>query len=214
MAFTLKDVLFTVQDLYQNKTSRRLNSEMFNRYLQLANNEEKRIVYGKVGEKEGYETEQQIIDALHPFIKQETISLTNGVGKLPTDYWHKAGMVLTDGTKVDFVSHQEAERRNNDSIDTPSLTYPIVELLATTFQVYPDEVTSVIFTYLKYDYPEIAYLISGENDIPNYSEDDSTELLWGDDHIINIIRIILGYLNIPMDNAQVLQYLEAKNLDK
>lgn len=214
MAFTLKDVLYTIQDLYQNKTNRRLNSEQFNRYLQLANNEEKRIVYGKVGEQQGYETEQQIIDSLHQFLKTATITLASGVGTLPTDYWHKSGMTLATGVKVDFVSHQEAERRNNCSIDFPSLVYPIVELNATTFKVYPAEVSSVIFTYLKYDYPEIAYLITGENDIPDYVSEYSTELLWGDDHIINIIRIILGYLSIPMDNTQVLQYLEAKNAEK
>jgi hypothetical protein len=165
-----------------------------------------------IGEKEGDETEQQISDALSPFKKTETIVLSSGIGTMPTDYWHKLGMRSLAGgadfvsKNIDFVSYKECERRIDCSIDFPSVTYPIVELKSTTFKVYPTSITSVLFTYRKHDYPQLN--LSYTNDIPEYTT--SIELLWGQDRYIDIIRLILGYLNLPVSNEQVLQYVESK----
>jgi hypothetical protein len=57
---TLKDILYTVQYFYDKKTNKTLSVEQFNRLLQFANDELKKVVYGRIGDKDGYETEQHI----------------------------------------------------------------------------------------------------------------------------------------------------------
>jgi len=206
----LKDILFTVQYFY-GKTDKELGIEQFNRLVKIASDKLKSIIYGRIGEKEGFETEQQISDALLPFKTTSTIVLTTGSGTLPTDYWHKVGMRSLTGSSgfvskmVDFVSHKECERRRDCSIDAPSFDQPIVELKSSTIKVYPITITSVEFTYLKTDTPIIGNYVTDYN---VYT--DVSPLLWKEDKHIDIIRLILGYLNIPLTNEQILAYTDAK----
>ena len=204
---TLKDVLYTVQFFYDKKTNKTLDVDQFNRLLQFANNELKKTIYGRIGEKDGYETEQQISDALKPFKTTSTISInSSGIGNLPTDYWHKIRFYTASGIKIDVVTSNEFERRTNCSIDTPSTIHPIIEIINTTVNYNPASETTISIVYLKHDTPQINFTYT--KGYPEYTT--STELLWGQDKYIDIIRLILGYLNIPIDNSQVLSYVEAK----
>jgi len=206
---TLKDILYTVQYFYDKKTNKTLSVEQFNRLLQFANDELKKVVYGRIGDKDGYETEQQISDALNPFKTTASISINgSGVGSLPSDYWHKIRFYNSSNKKIEEVTALEFERRMNCSIDFPSATQPILTILGATVNYpYPVGATTIYIVYLKRDTPQAVFTYT--NGYPEYSS-TSTELLWGQDKYIDIIRIILGYLNIPLDNSQVLSYMETK----
>lgn len=207
------DVLYILSDIFQGKTGRKLTLPNFNRYLPMANAELKRTLWGKSGEQSGYETDLNISDALLPFKTFSNITVTNGYGTLPTNFWHKISMYTDTDVEVEFVTNKERRRRDNCSIDTPSLTQPIVEIIsATQFQVRPITITPVRLYYLKEDTPK---LWAHRNDSVNeYSHIDpitheSTPLLWSDDKYIDIIRIMLGYLNIPL-TPDVVSYVEQK----
>lgn len=206
---TLKDLWYTLEHILRDKNIE-VKIDQLNRYLDFATQELMNAVYGKTGEQHGYETEQQITDDFLPFKTVSTISLTNGIGSLPDDYWHKSKMEITvSGVEIEFVTDKECVRRRNNSITQPTTTYPIVELRNGEFTVYPTTITSVIFTYLKKTTPNI--VLKTENDIQVYDANESTELLWNTvDKYIDTIRIILGYLNIPMSNEQILAYTENK----
>ena len=208
---TLKDLLYTVQFFYDKKTNKTLSIDQFNRLLQMANNELKRVVYGRIGEKEGYETEQQISDALKPFKTDVAIVIdSSGIGTLPTNYWHKIRFYnWTSNLKITVVDANEFERRSNCSKDMPSVTQPIIEINDTTIKYAPAIATTIHLSYLRSDTPELVF--SYDKGYPEYIEPSiSTPLLWGSDRYIDIIRLILGYLNMPMDNSQVLSYVETK----
>jgi hypothetical protein len=203
----LSDILYTVQDLYQNKNGRKLTLEQFNRYLQIANDELKRTLYGLVGDKDGAETEQQILDALLPFKTTASIILTSGTGVLPTDYWHSLKITTNVLKKIKLVTEKEFERRYNCSIDFPTVSEPICYLKTgvTSIVVIPTTIGQCMLTYYKKDTPKLNFKINnGYNDYTS-----STELLWGQDKYMDIIRLILGYLNIPLDNNTI-QYVEQK----
>lgn len=215
---TIKDIAYITSEMAQAlRGIKEINVDTFNRCIQLANEDLKRTVYGQFGEKIGYEMEAQISDALLPFKKWVSIDLTtpHGIGVLPTDYWHKIRMTTpVSGTKdsgynVDFVTGEEWTERINNSVTTPTETYPIVEIRHGFFYVYPTSIVSVNFTYLsKGNTPTLK--LKTENGIQVYDSDNSIQLTWGEDRYIDIIRIILGYLNIPVSNDQVLAYMEQK----
>jgi hypothetical protein len=207
---TLKDVLYTFWHFVGEKKLD-ISLDQINRYLEFANEELKRTVYGRIGEEKGFENEQQIMDALLPFKTFVNISLTNGAGNLPADYWHKARMEVTsNGYEVKFVTSEECARRRNNSITQPTTTYPIVELKDGIFQVYPTSITQVTLVYLKKgNTPKIALKL--ENAIQIYDSSNSVELEWSTtDKYLDIVRIMLGYVNVPISNEQILSYVEQK----
>jgi hypothetical protein len=207
---TLKDVWYTLSHILREKNIE-LSLEQINRYLEFANEELKNSIYGKIGETKGYENEGQITDSLLPFRTQANINLTTGSGNMPADYWHKSRMEVTStGVEIKFVTSEECVRKRNNTITVPSASYPIVELKDGTFQVYPTTISQVTFVYLKRgNIPSIALVT--QNMVQVYDSGNSVELEWNTvDRYLDIIRIILGYLNIPMSNEQILAYTEQK----
>lgn len=203
------DVFFLVGDFVQaNKSQRELTLENFNHILNISNSDLKKSIYGTPNSPLGYGTSQHSIDSLSPFKTSSTITLSSGIGTLPDDYWHKIVMeVSSNGVMVDFVSEQERQRRVNCSIDNPTIAYPIAEVInATQFKVYPTDITSVILTYLKNDTPKIIVGTDANHDTYTVFQN----LLWKQEQYTDLIRIILGYLNIPVTNEQVLSYVEQK----
>jgi len=220
---TLKDVLYVVSDMAQAlRGVKELNVDTFNRYVLLANNELKRTVFGFPEEKTGYENREQISDDLFPFRAVSTIAISSysGVGAalLPSNYWHKISLEIAApatylGYPFQFVTVEEFAERISNSVTLPTTQYPIANIRpiggSNYISIYPTTgITSVTFHYLKTDTPEL--WLKTENGVQVYDSDNSTELLWKQDKYIDIIRIILGYLNIPVSNQEVLAYTEAK----
>ena len=204
----LKDFWYTTQHILRDKKVE-LSFEQWNRYLQLANNDLKKTVYGFDGDPHGYETSQKIRDELSPFLATSDITLTLGVGVRPTDYWHKSAMIDTSsGVTVRILNDREFNRKRTQTITGPSASNPICKITNTQIIVLPVTTSQVTFTYLKTDTPTID--LKSENGIQVYDSTGSTELLWGDDKFIDLVRIFIGYLSIPMTNEQLLQYTEAK----
>lgn len=204
-----KDFWYTVQHILRDKNIE-LSLEQFNRYCQLSNNILKKTVYGKVGEEDGYETEAQISDDLQPFKTVSTISLTSGIGDLPADYWRKVNLRhATSNLDIPIVENREFFRRLNNVISVPTATDPLATIPeADKIQVSPTSITSVKLIYLKTDTPAI--VLELENGIEVYDEDNSTEFLWPEDKYIDLIRIFVGLLSVPMTDNEILAYTEAK----
>ncbi|MBN1683747.1 hypothetical protein JW865_09380 [Candidatus Bathyarchaeota archaeon] len=207
---TGKDILRTVQHILRDKGID-ISIEQFNRYYALANEELKRTVYGLVGDPSGFETEGQIKDELHPFISSTSLYPTAGLVNLPVDYWHKITATVADsGVEIKFVTSEEALRKNNNSITAPSLKYPIAELTASKLKVYPTSIDEIDFVYLKIgNKPSVSTKL--ENGIMVYDTVNSTEPNFNKDKFIDLIRIIVSYLSVPISPEQVLSYMEQKN---
>jgi hypothetical protein len=211
--FTIDKVWSVVQRMAQNHNVQRLDTEDFNSYATLAHYQYYDQVYGRPSEMEGYETEPQISDALLPFKASSTITLTSGEGTKPTDYLHKRSVYYFDGAKkvkVKPVTDEQWDYYHDNSVYTPTTRDPIWNFKNnTTIRVSPNSIASIEFYYLKRgDEPAIAFTSS--NGILSYDSGSSTDFLWDDDHIINIIRIMLSYLSIEAGRSDILQYVEQK----
>jgi hypothetical protein len=187
--------------------------------VQLANAELKRTVFGYPEEKTGYENREQISDDLLPFRVSSTIAVTGtGTIVLPSNYWRKVSLEIAApatylGYPFQFVTVEEFAERKSNSVTLPTAQYPIANIRpvggGNYINIYPTTgITSVTFHYLKTDTPEL--WLKTENAVQVHDANNTTELLWKQDKYIDIIRIILGYLNVPVSNNEVLAYTEAK----
>ena len=204
-----KDFWYTLQHILRDKNIP-LSLEQFNRYCQLSNNILKKTVYGPPGDEDGYETEAQISDDLQPFKTVSTIPLTTGIGNLPTDYWRKVNLrQASNDLDIPIVENREFFRRLNNLISVPTATNPLATIPEDgKIQVSPTSITSVKLIYLKTDTPAI--VLKYENGIEVYDSASSTEFLWPEDKYIDLIRIFVGLLSVPMNDNEILAYTEAK----
>jgi len=209
---TNQDVWYTVNSFLKDKNLE-LDLNQFNRVYALANEQLKRECYGPINDPTGYETESQITDELLPFKSAPTdIALTSGVGTMPSDYWHKVEMIVkSTGKRIQIVDSREYSYRKNNAVTGPSADYPICELLDGTFRVLPTTITEVTLTYLKTgNIPQIVLKQDSTKGIQVYDSANSVAPEWNQDKYIDLIRIFVGLLSLPMDNAQILGYMESK----
>lgn len=209
--FNNKDFWYTTQHILRDKGIY-LSLEQFNRYFVFTNEQLKRDAYGSVADPNGYETEVQITDELLPFKKESDITLSSGIGTLPADYWHKSGMIITSsGVKVWPVTNEEFLDSKTNAVTTPTSDYPIYELLNGQIRVLPDTISQVTFTYLKTgNIPSIVIKTDATKGLEVFDETNSIKPEWNNDKILDMIRIFTAMLSIPLDNAQILGYMEQK----
>jgi hypothetical protein len=107
------------------------------------------------------------------------------------------------------MSPGDCRRKLNSSICNPTINYPIFEMGNGTFQVYPTTVTNVTMEYIKKgNTPKV--VLKEQNGIVVYDSANSVEPTWGDRKKIDILRLILEYLNVPMSNENLTSLVESK----
>ena len=212
----LEDIKNTVFLLGMRYSNIRISPEQFNHYLKQANIELFKQLYGFVKEQSGWEVSNQVKDSLRHFKTADTsLSLdANGRASYPADYFHQDDLKSVVGSnvyKVTVVSSNKSSEIRADSIYFPTSTYPICELNDTYIQFYPVDLTGVYMTYLRYPTePEYVTEYDTNKGINVYDSNNSTELEWGDEHYIDIIRIILGYMDIAVGTGEIAQLMDIK----
>lgn len=207
MAFTIEDFWKTTSHILRDRDIE-ISPEQWNRYLQLANSELKNTIYGPPSKRTGAETSQYHIDALQPFKTSTQITLTGGVGAMPSDYWHKVSLETSAGIEISILETREFKRRANNSITGPSTSYPIAHIEGNYLQILPNSITPVILHYWKQDYPLIAW--KDEYGIDKYDSSGSTQFLWKDDKYMDLMRVFTGLLGLNLSQQELLSYTEQK----
>ncbi len=184
-----------------------------------------------------FEQSQTITDSFRRFKETSVgITLTAGVGDLPTDYKHL--MVAINGDYyIDEVNEIEWVKRINSSITLPSEEYPICKIYETNIQVKPNSITGIKISYLRlpvdpyYDYyitanGKVTYLEVGEEYTLTTGEvsrsgatsgtitSASVELEWDYDDQIDIMMRIAQDYGISIMRGDLVQYgiaMENKN---
>lgn len=207
---TLGELVYFIQIIAENKGyQKKISREQMNLLIQQASIDLAKEKYGYLDSPTGYETHQQIKDALRKFKEISTIVVdASGHMTIPSDYFHK-GTIRYGTVPVDIVTDQVADELNASSILAPTTSYPIAVECDTYYQFYPITLGSVVFTYYRLP-TEPVYATKIENSIPVYDVAGSTELEWTEEYHIEIIRKVLSYLMISVGDMEVTQYVEAK----
>jgi len=218
----LRDIWYGVQYFVELRGGgRRLNLDMFNKLLQMADDEELvtmlRMVFNPSTE---VEANQEQIDILDKF--KTVLPLTTTTVLLPENYLRFVtcdAFILPYGLlKFEMVSREEYTERKNCSLTIPSTTYPVVYLQRG--YVYYDigggtssATPSFIYYGTNVGANKPLLVMKQEDDIPKYDSLNSVELVWPDYMYSNIIWRILKYLNISVGDPNAIAETLKKTTD-
>lgn len=144
----------TIQTLIRkDQKGNSFNIKEFNRFTQLINLELYNI-YAKE-----LEVDSDVTNALRDFMTmQEAVSLTSGVGDLPSTYERLLGVPYlvsgSDYTPVDEITKLEKPFRLKDELTKPTTANPVCIIGgvdgggASQIEVHPDTITTVYIDYL------------------------------------------------------------------
>ena len=166
-----------------------------------------------------YEISKVITDDLAPFkviMGGEDSPLVvdeNGETGLPDDFFYPSTMTYkyTKATgemaykEVEILSDQEYNRRISSFIKRPSLKYPIANIFGSKIRFYPTTLKYVDFVYLRVP-PAPVYGTSYGKGYQRYDANTSTELLWNDVCILDIIGLLCGELGINIPSQDLVAY--------
>lgn len=165
----------------------------------------------KTGKKE--EISKDVTHALAIFKTAADLQFIGGVAQLPEDYYTYARFeYLYQGRYnrvIDFVTSKEAEESLASFIVNPTELFPKVEIIGNELYIYPQTITNVKLIY--YRYPRaVRYVERIENDINIYDDINSIDYEYPEIYMIDILRLILSYLGLQINDAGLIQYMESK----
>lgn len=172
---------------------RAINQASFDKF-----NEEKRL----------FEVNGYISDNLRPFNVSSDISLSSGLGSLPSDYDYRISASDASDKEVEIVESYEWLGRINSEIAPPSTTYPVL-CIRNQVEVRPTSITSVKLYYLKEPLKaKWGYTVSSGRYIHNASA--STDLDWPDSAHGDIVLRSLPYLGVPLNDEVLTRFKSFK----
>jgi len=151
---------------------------------------------------------QQVIKKLSPFIvrlQNEAVS-PNGHLTKPADLQNLLSIRTANDTNRIWRTEEDRVFSHVSSvIDSPSVA-PIFTEYDTYYQIYPVGIGAVNMSYIKIA-PEVVYATTLDaNGRPIYNQGASTQFLWEDLEMTNIIIRILFMFGISIQANQLIQY--------
>jgi hypothetical protein len=224
---TLKEILNIISTIVnQDYPQLRLGKDKYNSLLKMANIDYFKLWTGLPEQYQpgqpvttrGWQVSLQNTEALKPFIEfvHDQVVDANGQIAYPANYVHYSDIMyryisgsIDNYVPVEPVTHAELADRLRNPITVPSKEYPICTFYDTYIQLYPIDLLNVDLTYLRLPAtPEYAETVT--NGVNVYDSGSSTQFEWSDKYHPDLIRMILGYLGIPIKDINLLNYVETK----
>lgn len=170
-----------------------------------------------------YGESQRIDDALSPFKATYVLNAGNtpgGLITLPAGYMHLINLYTTVYNSqlgrnvysgVQMLSEEELVERLESQIIPPTADDPVgIMLSQNRIQLYPSTTaTGQVNYFTRPVKPVFAYTQVGR--VITYNQAGSTQMLWKDMDINNIISTALSYFGLNFSSQEVMQFAELKN---
>lgn len=162
-----------------------------------------------------YGQTQQIHDALRNLrVYYQFTTDAAGFITYPSDYLHIIGSAFTvtgsTVNEVTMVNEDEFANALKSQLRPVSLSRPLGRDTATGVSLYPQSVQIGFFSYLKRP-PTPVYAYSQVGRTIAYDAANSTQLIWSDAYINNIIARSLFYVGINMDEKGISDFANEYN---
>jgi len=146
---------------------------------------------------------------LSPIIYGYNLSVdTNGYSPYPGDYAQADAMWSFYGfNRIRSVQQDSLWSYYNSVID-PIATNPIYLIEDTGFQFYPQSISAAKLSYVRNPPNMVWGYVDDNRGRPVYSEDHSTQPVWDDLSIFEIITRALAMVGVNLQSQAVVQYAE------
>ena len=205
---TLDDILHVVNIMAQARGVNKTAKEGFNVLIERANLEYLNFRY------EQWEETRSESDDLK-FLKDvnESEALVAGVWAIPANFYRLSSVsVDTAGTPTycDVITDMELQERLIDSLTQPSTTYPVCTVDSANIRFYPSTITSADINYIRYPATPV-YVDKLDSGIYVYDSASSTEFEWPDSCAPDLIKLMMWYLGIDVDEGVVAEQVNEIN---
>lgn len=166
-----------------------------------------------------YEISKVITDDLTPFKvlmggDNAVMAIDDdGNASLPEDFYYPSTLtykyIKENGDvlfkEVELLSDKEYNKRIASFVRRPSRKYPVANIYGSKIRFYPTTLKYVEFLYLMVP-PEPVFGTTYTRGFLDYNPATSTELLWNDVNVIDIIGLVIKEFGINISNADLVQY--------
>ena len=165
--------------------------------------------YGNIPEK--------IEQKLDPFFKQADITLTNGIGTLPTDLYKTINISITNKTiQLEKVNKKNLSYLLSSPLTKPTTSYPVYYQRATDIIVEPAlsdgswTLGNLLIEYIKVPSEPVWNSSADSNGALTYNSSGSTDFTLHESDRVQLILGILKYAGLVIQDAAVVQAASAE----
>ncbi len=165
--------------------------------------------YGNIPEK--------IEQKLDPFFKQADITLTNGIGTLPTDLYKTINISITNKTiQLEKVNKKNLSYLLSSPLTKPTTSYPVYYQRATDIIVEPAlsdgswTLGNLLIEYIKIPSEPVWNSSADSNGALTYNSSGSTDFTLHESDRVQLILGILKYAGLVIQDPTVIQAASAE----
>ena len=162
--------------------------------------------YDKAVPRVGIAMTDNVMSRLTPFQMSATPAVTSGSANKPADFNKLLSMLTASNNRIQRVEENRLAERLNDSIDPASETNAFYVEKPSAWSIYPSTIASIKVNYLKVPNNVVwGYTLDGSGR-PVYSAGTSTDPVWYDNDIDEIIARACKILGISIKENALVSY--------
>lgn len=162
--------------------------------------------YDKAIPRVGIAMTDNVMSRLTPFQMSATPAVTSGSANKPADFNKLLSMLTASNNRIQRVEENRLAERLNDSIDPASETNAFYVEKPSAWSIYPSTIASIKVNYLKVPNNVVwGYTLDGSGR-PVYSAGTSTDPVWYDNDIDEIIARACKILGISIKENALVSY--------
>lgn len=185
----------------------------FNILANKANIEYFRNIFGYITTGEKEEVNKDFTEKTKRFRKIESITLdSEGYSDIPDNYFRYADLYYISGNRriqIDVCTIKEFSKSMSSYLYPPTKEFPKAEFIDNKIHIEPKDLENIKLIYYRYP-QEVEYVERIIHGVNVYDSDKSKDFEFTEECIVDIIRLILIDLNITINNASIISYLEQK----
>ena len=170
--------------------------------------------FGRGGQ--GYaDIPKKIQDRIDPFYANTSVTLTSGVGTLPTFY--NIINVSVEKTMLTNVERVEKSKLNfllSSPLTAPSTTFPIYYITGSTITVNPSSLTSVLVDYVSVPTDPVWNSTVDSNGALTFTSDGAVDFTLHSSSEVDLVLEILRYTGVVIKDPSVIQSATAETAQK
>ena len=158
---------------------------------------------------------KKIQDRIDPFYATSVVTLTSGVGTLPTFY--NIINVSVEKTMLTNVERVEKSKLNfllSSPLTAPSTTFPIYYITGSTITVNPSSLTSVLVDYVSVPADPVWNSTVDSNGALTFTSDGAVDFTLHSSSEVDLVLEILRYTGVVIKDPSVIQSAIAETTQK
>ena len=157
---------------------------------------------------------KKIQDRIDPFYATSSVTLTSGVGTLPTFY--NIINISADSrlTNIERIKKSKLSFLLSSPLTAPSTTFPIYYVTGNTITVNPSSLTSIDVDYVSVPADPVWNSEADSNGALTYTSDGSIDFTLHPSSEVDLVLEILRYTGVVLKDPSIIQSATAETTQK